>query len=416
MRKNLLVLMACGLTLWSFQSANAAPCGQPVLLGHSQGSYFVCADSGGKVAAYAYQLSLPTTVSTGAQNIVCLAFDGSSCFGSAGTVGDSQVTIESDWSNPAIAGCPVDASGGHRIVLVTQCADGKGVIVSLSGADSSLAYTVEAAHPYNSTAGTFQPLTAGVTNGRPQLVGNATVSGGSATMLLRFAKPIIYTDCDAGSLGVSLGSTCVDGVFPTGRDPNVADSAVTMGHVYTSSQPCGVFPDAQLSKWTDTGVVIPPQGGDVPVTAAVPTQPASCASSVPPANRTGCLCLYVGGTITVANSGTTSPGVSGFVQVGGPEAASPVALGVRAAQAAGKVRVTWHTDSELALAGFNILGDSKKVGALKVNDALIPATGNGGGASYDIYVPRAKFKTGRTVIVESVLTDGTTIRSTPAKF
>jgi len=134
---------------------------------------------------------------------------------------------------------------------------------------------------------------------------------------------------------------------------------------------------------------------------------------VPAANRTGCLCLYVGGSTVIAGNPS---GVSGFVEVGGPEAASPVALAVMAEQAAGNVRVRWHTDSELGLSGFNILTDGGKQGLRKVNDGLIPATGKGAGASYDQFVPRGKFQGSRTIIIESVMKDGTTLRSTPAKF
>jgi len=409
MQKLLLVLMLCSLTVLSFGPAFAIPCGQPTLLGHGFGAYFVCDDSR-IVGAYAYQLSSPLLVSTGFQKIYCTAPDGVNCFGNSGP---GQVTIESDWSNPAIAACPVDASGGHRIIIAVQCSDGKGLLVSLSGADSSINYLVEAAHPSDPSGSVFQPLVAGAQNGRPIINGSASVTGGSATMSLHFNKPIIYTDCDNGSLGMVLGSTCVDGVFTPNRDPLTDTTAVLLGHVFTSGQPCGAFPDAETSKWVDTGVVIPAGGGDVSVTAALPVQPATCASTVPPASRTGCLCLYVGGSTTVAGS---PPGISGFVQAGGPEAASPVALAVMAEQAAGNVRVRWHTDSELGLAGFNILTDGGKQGLRKVNDGLIAATGKGAGASYDQFVPRGKFQESRTVIIESVMKDGTTLRSTPVKF
>jgi hypothetical protein len=180
-----------------------------------------------------------------------------------------------------------------------------------------------------------------------------------------------------------------------------------VGRVFTSQQPCKDAAQNDIPPRVDRNVAglwtasaaTPDASGNVVITAPKPTAPNSC--------------LFVGATTNL--NGSESAALTGFVAVGGPGAASPVAQAVRAEQAAGKIRVRWSTDSEIGLAGFNILTESKK-GTIQVNDGLIAATGNGGRASYDESVPRAKFQNSRTVIIESVLNDGTKLRSTPAKF
>ncbi len=69
------------------------------------------------------------------------------------------------------------------------------------------------------------------------------------------------------------------------------------------------------------------------------------------------------------------------------------------------------------LVGFNILTDTKAKGQFKVNDSLITPKGvGGGGAQYPEAIGRGKFQGGRTVIIESVLNDGTSLKSDAVRF
>ena len=110
--------------------------------------------------------------------------------------------------------------------------------------------------------------------------------------------------------------------------------------------------------------------------------------------------------------------INGFVSSGGPTAASPVAEAVRATRKGNSVEVTFSTSSELGLAGFNVYAAGKaRGGEIKLNAALIPATGvAGAGSSYANSFGIADFKGNRGVIVESVLTDGSTLRAPAVEF
>ena len=79
--------------------------------------------------------------------------------------------------------------------------------------------------------------------------------------------------------------------------------------------------------------------------------------------------------------------------------------------------VSWRHPliEQLGKEGFNILAEGKK-GSVQVNTEMIAATGNGGRGSYDKLIGRNKFQGNQTVIIESILTDGTKLRSAPAKF
>jgi hypothetical protein len=354
------------------------------------GSYFVCADRS-EVAAFAWQLNAPTTVNTGRENIACEQFDGAGCLNNSGVKGDGQVTIETDWGNPTIVGCP-DVSGvKQRVAGMVQCVDGTGILFSLGGAQVDIfgAYVLESAHPE-----TTDPLIADSRAGRPRISNATNNADGTTTLDLTFPTALkVYTDCDAGSFG-RANNVCTDEYVPT----------ATVGRIFTSIQPCQLAdgtnlpPDPNRSLWTVSSATADASGRAV-VTATRPTVAGSC--------------LFVGATTILSTFETAA--ITGFVAVGGPASASPMALDVMAEQAAGNVRIRWRTDQEIGLAGFNILAEGRQ-GSGRVNDTLIPATGNGGRASYEQFVPRGKFQGNRTVIIESVMTDGSTLRSAPAKF
>lgn len=394
MRKLLAVLVTCGAVLIAVPSAFAiCPSGAPI---QHQASYFQCADGKGPVAALWYQLTAPTAATSGTEKILCEAQDGVTCFGNSGVKDDNQVTIETDTGNPGVLGCPQVGTAWQRIVISVQCNDGAGLLVSLGGGMVDLfgAYVVEAAHPSD-----FSPLIADSATGRPFL-NTATNNGdGTTTLNLRFpTSPAVHSECDPGTFGLGSG-VCLDG-FPAGTHGSI-------GRVFTSQQLCKDATGADLAPRTDRNAAglwtpqaaVPDASGNVVITALRPT--------------TQNFCLFVGATTNIA--GNESSSISSFVAVGGPGAASPVAVRVRAEQAGGNIRISWSTDIEAGLAGFNILAEGKK-GSVQVNSAMIAAKGNGGKASYTELVGRNKFQGNQTVIIESVLTDGTKLRSAPAKF
>jgi len=127
------------------------------------------------------------------------------------------------------------------------------------------------------------------------------------------------------------------------------------------------------------------------------------------------MCRYIGTTVTV--QGVESASVASLpiaVSGGGPLAPSPRAIEVRATLSGGIVTIQFRTESELNLAGFNLLTESKSRGEFKINTALMAAAGVGGaGHPYEVRIPHGDFRGGKTVIVESVLTSGGSVRSVP---
>ncbi len=376
-----------------------ASCGPPTALGHLNDSYFICGDSG-PIVAYAYELDAPS-VGTGPIKISCSAFDGVLCTGSSGVVGDNKVTIESDWSNVGISGCPVDPStGGKRVMLVVQCADGQGLMVSLSGHDGGLAYTIEAAQPFDGSVSS--PVAAGPLSTRPKVTGSAATSAGSVNLTLHFENPKspttpFYSDCDANTLGAFLGTTC-----PDAFDKNAFLTRAQYGNVWKSTQACGNTPDPTATKWTDTGVLIPATGGDVAVSALLPTAVTDC--------------LYFGGELNLGFPRVTGQpfGIAGTVQVGGQTVAPPKADNLKASSAAGKVTISWSSTNEIGLGVFKVLAISKSKGELELTS--VSPRGNGGSASYSVTLGMGDFKGAKTVIVRSILTDGSKVDSAAVNF
>lgn len=389
MRKMLvahLMVAVCGAVALFATQVYAAPCTVPAFMQH-QSSSFTCRDKT-EVAALAWQRDNAANHS-GTEDIACEANGVDRCI-SGGTLDDGIVTIDFNWANPLISGCPIIAGVPQRVMVWVQCNDGMGILASVGGAsvDATGGYIVDLAHKFAGSGdpSTPDPVVAG--NGRPTVNSATNNADGTATLDLTFPQLPILSDCDPDSVGTAFG-LCTDQIRP----------AAARGRVFTRIQTCGTFPNIDRALWT-LNTVTPDATGKAVVTAQRPTSPNDC--------------LFVGASSII--DGTESGGITGFVPVGGPGAPSPVALDVRAEQAGANVKIRWRTDLELGLAGFNILTESKNKGLVKLNEAMIPATGAGGGKSYTESVARSKFQSGRTVIIESVLTDGTTLKSAPAKF
>jgi putative metal-binding protein len=286
------VLMAVLIVTCAGWSEAGASCSQSVYssvpMGHFFDSYFLCDDTR-PPAAYAYQQSDPAGVNTGFVKITCEGM-GDLCIGQSGIPGDGRLTIETDWSLQGIAGCPVPASGPERVMIVVTSprqSGSNGLIASLSGADPNFGYAVEAAHPIDETVTQIVPVACGPTL---QLIATA-----GKQVLVRASLPPVYTDCDPGSVGSVIGTTCTDGFQPT----------LSYGPVYTfaSLSGCALGQTARRSVWKNTGVV-PDSSGSATLTL----DPSTVDPFPPPGG-----CVLVGST-TIMN-GVETGIMTGFVRV-----------------------------------------------------------------------------------------------------
>lgn len=376
MKKALVVLAVLGVLITSGSSAFAACQGFSLPVQHGLNSYLVCDNSRGPVTGFGYQVSSPTAVTSGTEQV---AWD---------YLAPGQVQINFDWGNIGAVGCAQSATGNNRILLAVQANDGTGVLLSLSGADAGIGYLVEAAHTFDPTSETLSfPLLCGNQNGRPTVVGVTPTE-----VIIKVLPPHIYSDCDPDSVGVQgflsglIGSNpCVDSF--TG--------AAAIGGIYTSVQPCGTKPDVRKAAWTATGVTADPLGN-----ATIPyTKPTADTS-----------CLFVGTTTNVG--GLESGSINGFIQVQGGLAAPPTAENVRAAMDRGNVKLSWSTSNEVGLAGFRLIAVSKTKGQFEIG-SLVAANGT---RSYTAEVRMGDLRGSRSIIIRSVLTDGSTVDAAPVNF
>lgn len=381
MKKALVVLAILGAIALPASKVYAVGCAFSVPMFHGYGSYLACDSSRGPVSAYAYQVSAPTTVNTGTEII-------------SRETSLTSAEISTDWGNGGINGCPVTTAPA-RVMVVVQDSQGKGVLLSLSGASPDFGYAVEGAHTVD-PAGIAFPLPCSDLNGRPHL-NSFTTSAVDITV----NKPKIYSDCDPDSVGVVLlgGATC-----PDAFDAQAA--AATIGGIYTSTQACSQKPStARNAQWTRAAVT-PDAAGHAVVPYTKPDNTGKACATDPT-----CLCAFIGTTTTVG--GVEGGSINGFIQVAGTLAAPPTAEGVRAAADTGKVRLSWSTSNEVGLAGFKLIGSSKTKGQFEIG-SLIAAKGSP--SSYTAEARMGDLKGARSIIIRSVLTDGTTVDAAPVNF
>jgi hypothetical protein len=361
-----------------------AACGASVPLLHGFDSYFACDNSRGPVTAFAYLVSAPSATNTGPVGIIR-------------DLGAGKVDIQTDWSTPGVIGCPQDALGNHRIMIVVQANDGTGLMTSISGASATLAfgYTVETSQQFLGFDDTGKvlaaPLPCGTSNGRPRIV-----SVSPSSVQIHVDPPHIFSDCDSGTVGEALGDACVDGFGGT---------VLPVGRIFTSNQPCGTRPDVRSSLWTVSTAVLDAAGN-----ANVPyTKPDNGTKQC--ATDPTCLCAYIG-TTTGTGTGESSS-INGFISVAGTLAAQPTAENVRATTDSGKVKLSWSTSNEVGLAGFRLIAVSKTKGQFEIG-SLIAA--NGAASSYTAEARMGDLKGSRSIIIRSVLTNGTTVDAAPVNF
>jgi len=373
MKKLLLVLMVVGgVALYGSDVFAQAPCGQSVPMGHFFDSYFECDTARGPVTAYAYQMNVPATT-TVALNIV-------------NPLGPGQIQIATDWGNTGIVGCPQLGGADQRVIIVVQASDGTGILAALHGASTQLTfpYTVETVQQIDPVSGGVFPLRCGdKPNGRPRVDGLV-----GSSVQIHVDPPQIVSDCDPGTVGAALADTCPDNFQGA--------TAARIGGIYTSTQPCGTRPNVSKAVWQPAAVT-PDAAGNALVPFTKPTA--------------GTDCFYVGTTTTVGTA--ESSGINAFIQVQGGLAGQPTAEGVRAVSETGKVKLFWSTSNEVGLAGFKLIAVSKSKGQSEIG-SLIAAKGRP--SSYTAEARMGDLKGARSIIIRSVLTDGTTVDAAPVNF
>jgi hypothetical protein len=358
-----------------------------------------CPD-GKPVTAYAYQPGAASPTNTGNLDIVCeedRGFAPCNTMPGLNALNDNIVAISTDWGNAGIVGCP-----NGRVMIVLQCNDGSGALLSVDGSCAFLGYNPEAAYPFDGTSASFNaadlPSPAPPKNGRPRILG-FTRTGGMDVFDVQVDLPAVQSDCLPGTYGqlfVSLGYCSFN--CPNNDIPNLP----SRGRLYSSTQSCSTTTDTRPSNkarasWTMQTL---DAVGHAMVTLQTPTAG---------------MCNFLGTSTLVGTS--ESDLITGFVVAGDPNAASPVAERVRATRKGNSVEVAFSTSSELGLAGFNVYAAGKAKGEIKLNAGLVSAKGVGGaGASYSLSYAMGEFKGHRGIIVESVMTDGSTLRAPKVDF
>ena len=424
-----------------------AACSGPTALGHQINSGLFCDDST-FVQAFIYEIGAPLSDNSGRLRVACRytgATDpglGSDCLGSgSGVPNDGQIDFETDPFLNQWVGCPAPPGAiPVRIAAVVVDSKGQSLILSVSGHDATLGYQFEGAHPYDPATGAIGMLSCGTTSGRPKIL-TYSLSGSTATVGIHQDKPVVYSDCDAGTLGQFLqqtagGTSCDDaGIFCGTGQVAPCKPTVGLGHLYTKTDTCalaGVPGDSSLSgsplptvskAWTQNALS-PDASGNATVALTLPhsTGNNQCtAAGVPDACCTGAgtgtcacsigpCCQYLGGSASLAGSPES---LSGYVQLPPLGASTAKAENVAASKATGKVRVTWSTSSELNLAVFKLL-THKKSGLVELT--TVTPTGAGGGSRYALDIAMGDFQGGKDVVVRAVLNDGTFIDAAPVYF
>lgn len=378
----LTVVAAAAVVTVAMPSPASAVCASPQFLQHSLVQFLGCPDAT-PVAGYAYVLGNDATMNTLAAQFVCN--DGTketsqniSCQPDAGVPGDGIVTIQYDWggnsNTPSGSLCPNttgDPTQGRNVLQVVAN-DGSSVNVMVGFEPFTLTFYVDSAHPNGS-----DPLFCSNNNGMG--IQSHTSSLQADTFCINQTVPPFYTDCDPGSGGAAYG-TCPDGA--AGR-PSIAP-----GSLYTRTGACNALPDARKTAWSPLTITAGP-GGSKCVTVNRPAASTDCA--------------FIGGTSTIG--GVETSAMTGSFRVGGQGAASDKVAIKKAELLQGKLRVDFGTENEATIVGFNVYA-----GSSKLNGGLIQAKGIGSN-DYSFEVGRGAVKNERSITVEAVKSDGSTVRS-----
>ena len=394
----ILTLGALAVIALALPQPAGATCPNSLPVQHGLGGFFASCPDSAPVDGYIYVLgsdatlnSNSTTAAAGTDqkiDFVCESFgtgflteQGLDCLPEAGTPGDGNVTIQYDWGGINLSNgtaCPNAGGvpGTARNIIQVVANDGSSLIASIGFSVDFGYYLVEAAANQDGS-----PMTCSQTNGLT-LVSNTAGLQANTVCVQQAAAPV-YDDCDPTSNGPIL-QTCQGG---TGTATTKAP-----GNLYTRNGACGVTPDLRRAQWTPLTATAGP-GGSKCVTVNVPTDNT---------------CAFIGSSTLFgdgAAASAESSALTGWMRVGGAAAASDKVAIKKAELAAGKLAVSFGTENESLIVGFNVYG-----GSTKLNSGLIAAKGNGSN-SYSFEVGRGALKNERSITVEAVKSDGTSVRS-----
>jgi len=389
----ILTLGALAVVAMALPSPAGAACssGQPLM--HFFDNFFAGCPDANPVDAYAYVLGQENiNTATGAVNagadgkldIACEAFgvqteQGLDCQLNSGTAGDGQVSILMDWGGinwqvgNATCPNPAGAYGFARNVVEVVANDGSSAIVTVGFEQGSQVYVLESAHPGGGT----EPIFCSHDNG---LTIVSITSGLQAnTVCVQQTAPPIHSDCDPGS-GGEFTQTCQGN---TGT-PLVA----TPGNLFTLTASCFPTPDLRRSGWA-------------PVSSTPGAGGSKCFSFAPPLNPGQC--AFIGGSSII--EGVETDVLTGYIRVPCGCAAVDKVVIRKAELLQGRLRVDFGTENEATIVGFNVYA-----GGTRLNAGFIQANGTGSN-DYSFEVGRGALKNARSITVEAVKSDGTTVRS-----
>jgi hypothetical protein len=380
--------IAAGIALAASPHAFAA-CPQPVQPATMFSSHVVgCADYY-PVASFLAVVGNASTINNNGISAICQDQNGTDgiglpCSSAAGVLGDGQVYVQFDWGNTtpeglAPLGCPNAGAlpnvGRNFIQIV--CNDGTSAIVTTSFDIAMAGYNFDLASRLDPVSGdaflTFS------TQGSPQNLLNVVavgLVGPPTTICFGQPKPIpVFSDCDPGSVASQFGVTCPD------TTPTVGWGA---GLFTTTS----LLPptDLRLSAWTLASTTPGPFGSEC---VSVPALTWIGRTAIVGGQETGAIVSYVRGPTPVAATDVVRIDSAAFMH--------------------GKLAVSFSTGNEALIVGFNVYAGS----STKLNAGLIPAKRTGSNA-YTFAIGRGAVKSDRTVTVEAVKSDGTTVRTAAA--
>ena len=374
--------VAAGIALGASPDAFAiCPFSQPATMFDS---YVVGCPDLYPVATFLAVVGSASTINNNGVSAICQDQDGTDgvglpCSSTAGVLGDTHVYVQFDWGNAipgglAPLGCP-DPDGlpnvGRGFIQIV-CNNGASAVVTTSFDIGTGGYNFGFASRLDSVSGdkflTF-PTRSGI------IVVATSLVGPPMTVCVRKSASIqVFSDCDPESVATQYGITCPD------TTPTVGWGA----GFYTTPGPLPPT-DLQVSAWTLASTTPGPFGSECVI--------------VPEAT-------WIGSTAIVGGQDTGA--IVSYIQAPPPVAATD---GVRIDSAAfvqGKLDVSFSTENEALIVAFNVYAAS----STKLNTGLIPAKGTGSN-TYHFEIGRGAVRSQRTVTVEAVKQDGTTVRTAP---
>ncbi|HET8947558.1 MAG TPA: hypothetical protein VFQ07_11305, partial [Candidatus Polarisedimenticolia bacterium] len=243
MKTFLKTMVAVGAVVIAFAAAPAVmaqSCPDSAPFGHQLGGFLTGLPEG-PAAGLASKIGSPA-INNGSSPFLCTAastpgFD--FCPPEAGSASDGNVAVAGNWSNPGIAGCPVNSSdpdGSSPIVVVVTSSTGEGtsghsgkyVIESVGWSGILLQYVLDIAQPgFDPVSGNGGPL--GASSIPSPHVNSITNNGnGTANVALSWDAAVSYDDCATNVIG-----TC----------PGGGSRAVITGYnLYAITGPCASQP------------------------------------------------------------------------------------------------------------------------------------------------------------------------------